>query len=208
MLDSVRNYLSEFGPIGKSEEKILETMKIVDRKNFMLDEFKNSSYLNMAIPSGFGQTISQPSTVARMLQLLDLKKGNKVLEIGTGSGWNASLICHLVGSDGRVLSLEVVQELIKKSKERIRKNKIFNVEIKDVDFRDLKESFDKIIFTAGIEKSQERKIEDFARKHLNNGGICVCPHISGSLIVFKRGKNVFTKEYTKDNYVFVPLVIN
>src|SRR3989344_1245306 len=138
MLDSVRNYLSEFGPIGKSEEKILETMKIVDRKNFMLDEFKNSSYLNMAIPSGFGQTISQPSTVARMLQLLDLKKGDKVLEIGSGSGWNASLVGFFVCETGYVLSLEVVDSLAKKAKERIKKLGIKNVKIEKGDFRQLR----------------------------------------------------------------------
>ena len=95
MLESVRRFLSQF---GKPDEKILKAMEQVDRKNFMPDDLAGQSYIDTAMPIGSGQTISQPSTVARMLQLLELRGGDKVLEVGAGSGWNAGLIGFLVGS--------------------------------------------------------------------------------------------------------------
>ena len=92
MIESVRSYLSSFGKVGENEKNILKAMREIDRSRFI----NSGAYLDTALPIGEGQTISQPSTVARMLQLLDLKKGDKVLEIGSGSGWNASLVGVLV----------------------------------------------------------------------------------------------------------------
>src|SRR3989338_4680223 len=112
MLQSVRNYLSLF---GKPSEKILEAMEKIDRKNFM-DKNKEIAYEDTAIPIGYGQTISQPSTIARMLSLLNLKNTDEVLEIGTGSAWNSALIGYL---SKKVLTLEIVSELAKISQEKI-----------------------------------------------------------------------------------------
>src|SRR3990167_5348771 len=128
MLHSVRKYLSLF---GKPDEKILDVIKKIDRKNFM-EKNKSFAYLDQAIPIGHGQTISQPSTVARMLSLLELKKTDEVLEIGTGSSWNATLLGYL---SKKVLTLEIVPELAKISQEKIKKLGIKNVEVKQKDFR-------------------------------------------------------------------------
>ncbi|MEA3248610.1 MAG: hypothetical protein U9Q73_02795 [Nanoarchaeota archaeon] len=77
MLESVEKYLSRF---GEDERKVLGVMSVVDRKNFVDKNYQKYAYFDEALPTEEGQTISQSSTVARMLQLLDLKK--KVLEIG------------------------------------------------------------------------------------------------------------------------------
>ena len=106
MLNSVGHYLSNF---GENNKKILDAMKKIDRKNFMPAELKEQAYFVEAMPIGKGQTISQPSTVARMLQLLELKKRDTVLEIGTGSGWNAALIGYLIGKKGKIIRLEIVE---------------------------------------------------------------------------------------------------
>lgn len=202
MLESVRNYLSSFGDV---DDRILKAMKKIDRKDFM-DTNKEFAHVDNAMPIGYGQTISQPSTVARMLQLLQLKCRDKVLEIGTGSGWNAFLISYLV-KPGQVKSLEIVGELAEKSKERIRKLGIKNIEIEEKDFRKLNEKFDKIIFTAGILQEQENIIRDYANKHLRDGGILVCPRQSGRLMIFKKMGGVVKESWTDEEYVFVPLVL-
>ena len=161
MLNSVQRYLSSFGDI---DERIIEAIRKVDRKDFM-DENKEFAYVDNAMSIGYGQTISQPSTVARMLQLLQLKSGDRVLEIGAGSGWNACLIGHLIGKKGSILSLEIVDELVEKARGRVEKLGIENVEILKKDFRELDEKFDKIIFTAGILQEQKNVIRNYADKY-------------------------------------------
>lgn len=209
MLESVRGYLSSFGKIGEKEEDILKAMKFVDRANFVEPDFKNGQYLDIALPTKDGQTISQPSTVARMLQLLDLKKGDKVLEVGAGSGWNAGLIGFLAGESGHVLSLEIVDFLVKKARKRIQILGVKNIEIKNIDFRKLNDvKFDKIIFTAGISSNQNFFILDYAKKHLVKNGILICPHKLGSLIILKRKEGKFEERYTKEQYSFVPLILD
>jgi len=200
ILQSVKKYLSLF---GESDKKILKAIEKTDRKNFM-GENKNLAYLDQAIPIGHGQTISQPSTVARMLSLLNLKKTDKVLEIGTGSSWNAALLGYL---SKKVLTLEIVPELAKPSQEKIKKLGIKNVEVKQEDFRLLKQKFNKIIFTAGISPEQEQLIENFAKNHLKENGILICPYKEGHLIILKNKKNKIKKNYTEENYVFVPLIL-
>ena len=200
MLQSVRNYLFLF---GKPSEKILEAVEKIDRKDFM-DKNKEFAYEDTAIPIGYGQTISQPSTVARMLCLLDLKNNDEVLEIGTGSGWNSALIGYL---SKKVLTLEIVQELKERAEKKIKEMKIENVEVKQEDFKKLKQKFSKIIFTAGISFGNEKIIENFAKIHLKENGILICPYQHGPLIILKKKKNKIEKNYTQENYVFVPLLL-
>ena len=200
MLQSVKKYLSLF---GEPDKKILKAIEKTDRKNFM-EKNKSFAYLDQAIPIGHGQTISQPSTVARMLSLLELKKTDEVLEIGTGSSWNATLLGYL---SKKVLTLEIVKELSEIAKEKMKKLQIKNVEVKQKDFRLLKQKFNKIIFTAGISPEQEQLIENFAKNHLKENGILVCPYREGHLIILKKKKTKIEKNYTKENYVFVPLIL-
>lgn len=200
MLESVKSYLSLF---EKPDENILAAMEKIDRKDFM-EENKNLAYEDEAIPIGHGQTISQPSTVARMLSLLKLKKSDKVLEIGTGSAWNAGLLSYLAK---KTITLEIVPELAKIAQKKIKKQKIKNIEVQQKDFRTLKQKFDKIIFTAGIQKEQEKIIEDFAKSYLKENGILICPYQSGPLIIINKIKNKIEKSYSQESYVFVPLIL-
>lgn len=201
MLQSVKKYLSLF---GKPDKKILNAIYKIDRKNFM-EKNQDIAYEDSAIPIGYGQTISQPSTVARMISLLKLKKTDEVLEIGTGSVWNAALLGYL---SKKILTLEIVQELAEIAKEKIKKQNLENIIVKEQDFRDLRKKFDKIIFTAGISLNQENIIENFAKTNLNENGILVCPYQSGPLIIIKNKKNKITKTYTQEEYVFVPIILN
>jgi len=213
MFQSVRKYLSLFPESKKNQEKIIKAIEKTDRKKFM-EKNKTLAYEDSAIPIGHGQTISQPSTVARMISLLKLKKTDEILEIGTGSAWNAAVMSKLAK---HILTLEIVPELAKKSQEKIKNIK--NIEVQQKDFRKLKQKFDKIIFTAGIfgkilslakqaSIQQEKIMENFAKKHLKENGILICPYQSGPLIIFNYKKGKIKKNYSEEHYVFVPLILN
>jgi protein-L-isoaspartate(D-aspartate) O-methyltransferase len=80
---------------GIGDENLLEAMMNVERHLFLPDAIKHHAYMDTALPIGFGQTISQPFTVAYMTQALKLQKGDKVLEIGTGSGYQAAILYEM-----------------------------------------------------------------------------------------------------------------
>jgi len=102
-------------------ERIIHAMRKINRADFMLPEFKNSAEANVPLPIGFGQTISQPLTVAFMLELLQPKPGDKILDVGSGSGWTTALLSEIVGKKGKVIGLEIVPELCKFGEENVRK---------------------------------------------------------------------------------------
>lgn len=100
-------------------------------------------------------TISQPSFVLRILDLLEVSEGQRVYELGTGSGWNAALLSYLVGSNGKVITSEIIPELAKSARELLQNLDIENVEVLAQDGFEVAEEkgpFDRIIFTAGADE--------------------------------------------------------
>lgn len=93
-------------------EKVERAMRRVDREFFVPESERSLTYSDCALPIWYGQTISAPTVVAFMLDALDLKEGMRVLEVGTGSGYNCALLSVLVGSRGKVVSVERVPELV------------------------------------------------------------------------------------------------
>ncbi len=103
-------YLVKLGVL-KTPNFIKSFLKI-DRKFFIPNEFAKETYIDAPLPIGKNQTISQPSTVAFMLELLKPKENEKILDIGSGSGWTTALLCNIVGNKGTVIGLERVEELV------------------------------------------------------------------------------------------------
>ena len=95
---------------------IIEAFEKIDRKDFTPEGLRDKAYLNTPLPIGYGQTISQPFTVAFMLELLQPQSGDKVLEVGSGSGWQTTLLASIVGNfpidGGKVFALELIPELM------------------------------------------------------------------------------------------------
>ena len=183
--------------------EILKAIEKVDRKNFVSEKKLNEVYEDHPLSIGYGQTISQPYTVAFMLQELELKKGDKVLEIGTGSGWNAALISRLVGEEGKVYSVEIVQELAERAKEKLKNYK--NIVVLNADAsHGLAEyaPYSKIILTAA-----PKKIAEEFREQLAEGGILLAPvgEYTQKLIKLTKKNNKFTETENGD-FFFVPLV--
>lgn len=214
MLNSVYLFNSRFVKTEQEKKylkKIIKAMSVIDRK-FFLDE--SEAYIDTAMPIGSGQTISQPSTVARMLFLADLKEKQEILEVGSGSGWNACLISYLI--NGKVISIERIPELAEKAKEntkKLSKNIKNNKFLKNIIFltenifnkKSLiwKKKYDKIIITAGI--IDEKEIKNIAEKLLRKNGKLICPYQSGPLIIYEKN-NKLRKTETNEEYVFVPLI--
>ena len=91
--------------------RIIKSFRKIKRIDFLPEEIKNLAEVDEALPIGFEQTISQPLVVAFMLELLQPEPGNKILDVGSGSGWTNALLGQIVGSKGRVISLEIIPEL-------------------------------------------------------------------------------------------------
>lgn len=92
-------------------QDIIDAFKKVPRHEFIPENIRDYSYADQPLSIGHGQTISAPSMIAIMLESLDLKRGQKVFEVGTGSGYNAALIAEVVGQRGGVFSIERIDEL-------------------------------------------------------------------------------------------------
>lgn len=154
-------------------KRVIDAMNIIDRKLFVPEEYSESAYVDTPLPIGHGQTVSAPHMVGLMCEYLELTEGDKVLEIGTGSGYNAAVMSVLVGESGWVYTIERIPELAQKASERLEKLGIKNVTVVVGDGKNgLIEyaPFDKITVTCYARKIPEKLIEQ-----LNTNGIMVIP---------------------------------
>lgn len=142
-------------------------------------------------------TISQPSFVLRMLDLLDIKKGHRIFEVGTGSGWNAALLSKLTGDTGLVISSEIIPELAKSAKEKLHQLKFNNVKVIEADAGYGCSDFapyDRVMFTVGAydlpkvfyQQVKENGLLLFVLKNKNN---------SDYLILLRKVQDHFVSEY-------------
>ena len=189
---------------GIYDKNVLIAMEKIRRDLFVPQAYKESSYEDRPLPLIKNQTISQPYTVAYMLQELELKEGLKVLEIGTGSGYNAALIAEIV-KPGKLYTIEIVKELVKLSRDNLKKAKVNNVRIIEGDGSkgyEKEAKYDRIIFTASAPE-----IPKPLKDQLKDTGIILGP-VGGdygqSMIKCKKSK----KELDCQNlggFIFVPL---
>ncbi len=136
--------------IGKAalDKRVMQAMKTVPRHLFVPTEAQHQAYYNGPLPIGHGQTISQPYIVALMTDLLELEAGDRVLEVGTGSGYQAAVLSQLVE---QVYTLEVIAPLSQQAAERFKQLNYTNIECRVSDGYDgwpEKSPFDGIIVTA------------------------------------------------------------
>jgi len=188
---------------GISDEMVLRAISVVERDIFVPDALKIHAYKDIALPIGYGQTISQPYTVAYMTQELKLEEGNKVLEIGTGSGYQAALLENM---GMKVYSIERQFEIYLKTQKLFDKLGI-RVHTKYGDGTIGWEEFspfDGIIVTAG-----SPSIPPSLKKQLTTGGRLVIPVGSKQTqilkVIQKTGENNFEVQDIPE-FAFVPLI--
>ena len=126
-----RHLVDEIKSMGVKDAAVLEVMASVPRHEFVLPEYLDQAYDNHPLPINYGQTISQPYIVAWMTELLDLQPGERVLEIGTGSGYQAAVLAEL--GDIEVYSIEIVPELAELAAARLHRLGYTNVHTKQGD---------------------------------------------------------------------------
>jgi protein-L-isoaspartate(D-aspartate) O-methyltransferase len=187
-------------------DSIIKAFEEIKRVDFIPEDIKNLSEINEALPIGFGQTISQPLVVAFMLEKLEPKPGDKILDIGSGSGWTSTLLANIVGDKGKVIGIEIIPELKEFGQNNASnydfvKNGILNFVCGDGREGYSQEAlYDGILCSAGTDS-----VPPAIEKQLKVGGKIVIP-INNSICVFtKKSENNFEKqEYP--GFVFVPLV--
>lgn len=185
---------------------IIDAFRHIDRADFVLPELKERAYINEPLPIGEEQTISQPYTVAFMLELLEPKAGDKIFEIGFGSGWQTAILAEIIGKDGKVFAVERIPELFKFGRKNIAKyNFIKKGAVKTIGgdaTKGLKRHapFNKIIAAASAEEISEEWL-----KELKIGGRLVAPVKNSIWLYVKKSAGKFEKKEFS-GFVFVPLV--
>jgi protein-L-isoaspartate(D-aspartate) O-methyltransferase len=182
--------------------EIIRAFEKIDRVDFMAPEEKDLSYVDNAFPIGHGQTISQPTTVAIMFELLQPKAGDTVLDIGSGSGWTTALLAEVVGPKGKVYSIEIIKELYQFGKKNVEKYKHDNIKFFNQDgSKGLSEQapFDKILASASVPE-----VPSPIKEQLKVGGIAVMPVKDSIFKVKKKAPQKFEIE-EHPFFVFVPM---
>lgn len=188
---------------GIRDERVLEAFNIVERHKFVDTALGDKAYKDTALPIGKGQTISQPYTVARQTELLEAKPGEKVLEIGTGSGYQAAILCEL---GAEVYSVERHEELYERARAILRELG-YKVRLKLGDGTlgwSAYAPYDAIVVTAGAPVVPEE-----LKSQLNVNGRLVIPVGSDRRQVMKRIIKIRKDEFEEEEYSdfkFVPLI--
>lgn len=108
--------------------RVREAMRAVAREHFLPDNVKADAPADAPLPIGYGQTNSQPYTVRSMLEWLDVREGQRVLDVGSGSGWTSALLGHLAGERGKVYAVELVPELLEFGRDNCQRFGATNIE--------------------------------------------------------------------------------
>ncbi len=189
---------------GITSENVLDAMRAVPRHLFVPEDRRSRAYGDHPLPIGYGQTISQPYIVALMTDLLELKEGDKVLEIGTGSGYQAAILAEIPGIE--VYTIEIIPELAEIAHERLDNQGYANVHSKQGDgYYGWAEHgpFDAIIVTAAPDHVPQPLTEQLA-----NGGRMVVPvgPPGGYQTLWKlvKGANGQLQALNKGGVMFVP----
>lgn len=196
--------------------RIIDAFRKIDRVDFVRSEDKKEAYGNYPLSIGHGQTISQPLTVAFMLELLDPRPGDKILDIGAGSGWQAAILAQIV-SQGLaldsskakpcIIAVERIPELCAFAKENIEKYEFLSNGIVKFYCRDATDGvvseapFDKIIAAAAA----SRFIPRVWRDQLKIKGKIVAP-VDGSIWLFQKISEKQWHEEEYPGFSFVPLI--
>ncbi|HIK02623.1 TPA: protein-L-isoaspartate(D-aspartate) O-methyltransferase [archaeon] len=201
--EQMMDMLIEYGYL--STERVIKAFKNVDRADFAPEEYRKGCYEDTPLPIGRGQTISAPSMVAIMSEKLDCRPGMKILEIGAGSGYQAAILAEIIGSKGKLFTVERIKEVADNAKKVLGKYKNVKLIVGDGTLGYKKEApFDRIIVTAASPKIPEPLVEQ-----LKEGGKMLIPignYLFGQeldLITKVKGK---IKEEFVTGVVFVPLI--
>lgn len=210
-------FVSDFIKLGVLKTpRIIEAFEKIDRVDFVPLESKEEAYIDAPLSIGEGQTISQPYTVAFMIELLQPKLGDKIFEIGFGSGWQTALLAEIVGKLGKIYAVERIEKLCDFGTENISKYNFIKKGIVKVVLGDATTGFkkyapfDKIIAAASAQEIPKEWLKELcpcgtspAGRKIN--GRLVMPIRESIWLYIKKSEKDFEKQEFP-GFVFVPLV--
>jgi protein-L-isoaspartate(D-aspartate) O-methyltransferase len=187
-------------------DRIIEAFSKIRRIDFVPKELESAAQANMPLPIGQGQTISQPLTVAFMLEKLQPQIGDKVLDVGSGSGWTTALLAHIVGKKGKVIGIERIKSICDFGMNNISKYNFLSGGRAKVICADGSKGYinetpyNRILVSAAADEMPKE-----LKKQLVVGGRLVIP-VKGSIwLIEKKSEKVFHEE-EYPGFVFVPLI--
>ena len=188
---------------GINDQDVIRAMKTVKRHEYVPQQFRNRAYSDRPLSIGQGQTISQPFIVAHMTELLDVDKNDKILEIGTGSGYQAAVLAEITSN---VYSVEIVEELAERARKTLHEQGYRNIHLKIGDgYKGWEEHapFDGIIVTCSpsdVPEPLKEQLAENGRMVIPVGGVLI-----QELVVLKK-KDGKLKRSRISNVRFVPMV--
>jgi protein-L-isoaspartate(D-aspartate) O-methyltransferase len=182
---------------------IIEAFRTIDRKDFVREIDKEFAYEDRPLSIGYGQTISQPTTVAFMLELLLAQKGDSILDVGSGSGWTTALLAKIVGNKGRVVGVEIIPQLVESGSNNLAKYNFKNARIiksqKELGYKE-ESPYDKVLVSAAANSLPLELVGQ-----LKTGGCLVIPICHSIHKITKLSKDKFDDQEFF-GFSFVPLI--
>ncbi|KKQ06534.1 MAG: Protein-L-isoaspartate(D-aspartate) O-methyltransferase [Candidatus Moranbacteria bacterium GW2011_GWF1_36_4] len=188
-------------------DNIIRAFSEVNRAEFVPSDMVSEAEADIPLPIGYGQTISQPTTVAIMLELLNPEEGQNILDVGSGSGWTTAILACISGERGKVTALERILELCEIGKDNIDKFDFLNkyqIEFQCIDATEGFEKnapYDRILVSAEVEE-----IPESFKRQLKIGGKMVIPIHNSICYVEKKSEDDFYVEEFP-GFVFVPFIV-
>ena len=180
-----------------------EAMQRAPRADYLPAEIRHLAAEDRPLNIGDGATSSQPRTVRTMLELLDVRAGHKVLDVGSGSGWTTAILAHLVGPTGSVLAVELIERLVRESAARLEEAGLTHTEVRVARPGVLgapdEAPFERILVSAEARETPLELVDQLA-----DGGLMVVPVRDRMAVVSRRG-DAHDVTYAPGRYRFVPL---
>lgn len=185
---------------------IVGAFEKIDRIDFVPESSKREAYINSALPIGYGQTISQPLTVAFMLELLQPQTGQKILDVGSGSGWTTALLAEIVGGKGKIIAVERIKELLEIGKSNVAKYGFIKKGITELRLTNGSAGFaDEAPFDRILVSAASQSVPEELKSQMKIGGKMVIPVKSSIIYIERKGEDKFYQE-EYPGFAFVPLI--